>query len=302
MAVALLQGQAGHVDLAMEFSNDGLKQPGPAAGQCAVSLAFQMLQADQPQRAAELFQRVLDEKLLPDKLAEVHFYLAGAWTLAKDTDKALEAARQAGRLEPTSPRMLSREPWVLYQAKRLDEAQTSYVDLLGRFDSNFDSPENREVMRDLRLALSAIAVELHDLSGAEAWLQEVLDEFPEDIGALNDLGYLWCDQGKHLQRSLRMVQRAVEAEPDNIAYRDSLGWALFRLGRYQEAVGELEKAAQGDKVDGVILEHLGDAYAAADQPAKALEAWRKAAQAFQQQEDNERHQAVEAKIQHNSTR
>ncbi len=300
MAIALLQGQAEHAELAMEFLQAGLRQPGPAAGQCVVSLAFQMLRADRPQQAAELFQRILDEKLLPDKMAEVSFYLAGAWTLAKDMEKALEAARQACRLEPSSPRMLSREPWVLYQAKRLDEAKTKYVEILDRFDSDYASPENREVLRDIRLVLSAINVELRDLNAAEGWLQQVLDEFPEDISAFNDLGYLWCDQGKHLQRSLQMTRRAVEAEPDNIAYRDSLGWAMFRLGQFQAAVGELEKAAQGDKVDGVIMEHLGDAYAKLDQPTKALEAWQKAAQAFQNQGDNERYQAMEAKIKDNT--
>ena len=50
------------------------------------------------------------------------------------------------------------------------------------------------------------------------------------------------------------------AEPENAAYRDSLGWALFKLGRYDEAVVELEKAASVlTQPDGVVLDHLGDA-------------------------------------------
>ena len=60
----------------------------------------------------------------------------------------------------------------------------------------------------------------------------MLDEFPDDAGAMNDLGYLWADQDKNLQRARRMIRKAVDAEPDNAAYRDSLGWVLFRLGRY----------------------------------------------------------------------
>ncbi len=297
LALALLQGRAQNADLAQEFLNAGLKQPGPAAGQAAINIAFQMFQMNKPEPAARAFQRVLDDKLLPEQTAEVSFYLAGAWTLAKDYEKALEAARQAGKLDPTSPRMLAREPWVLYQARRLDEAQTKYVEILDRFDSDHASPENREGMRDVRLSLSAIEVERKKLDAAEEWLQQVLDEFPEDIGAFNDLGYLWCDQGKHLRRSLAMVQRAVEAEPDNIAYRDSLGWALFRLGRYEEAVKELEKAAAAENVDGVILDHLADAYAKSGQAAQALETWQKAAEEFQRQEDTERLQAIQNKIQ-----
>ena len=56
------------------------------------------------------------------------------------------------------------------------------------------------------------------------------------------------------------AEGGAEAEPENMAYRDSLGWALFKLGRYDEAVKELEKAAANENPDGVILDHLADAY------------------------------------------
>ncbi len=76
---------------------------------------------------------------------------------------------------------------------------------------------------------------------------------------MNDLGYLWADENRHLSRAMKMIRKAVEAEPDNGAYRDSLGWVLYRLGRYEEAIAELEKAAERQP-DGVIFDHLGDAY------------------------------------------
>ena len=104
----------------------------------------------------------------------------------------------------------------------------------------------------------------------------MLDEFPDDAGASNDLGYLWADQGVHLQRALKMIRQAVAAEPDNAAYRDSLGWVYYRLGRYQEAVAELEKAAR-QGTGGDVLDHLGDAQLKAGQPDKADDAWRRAA-------------------------
>ncbi len=64
-----------------------------------------------------------------------------------------------------------------------------------------------------------------------------------------------------------MIQQAVDADPGNEAYLDSLGWAYFQMGRFAEAVVELQKAvaAGGDEPDGVILEHLGDAYEKAGQ-------------------------------------
>ena len=192
--------------------------------------------------------------------------------------------------------MVAREAWVLYQAKRLEEAELAYRQLLERFDTNHASDENREALRDIRFVLSAISAEQDRLADAEEWLQQVLDEFPEDIGAWNDLGYLWCDQGKHLERSLTMVQRAVQAEPENRAYRDSLGWALFRLGRYAEALTELQVAAAGEKADGVVLDHVGDALAKLNQLPAAVESWQKAAAAFERVEDGKRLQQVQDKI------
>ena len=96
-----------------------------------------------------------------------------------------------------------------------------------------------------------------------------------------------------------MIQKAVAAEPDNMAYRDSLGWVLFRLGRYAEAVAELEKAAAGKKPDAVVLDHLGDAYQKAGRRDKAVEAWRKRRRGVsrREKEDGEGGETVEKKDQ-----
>ncbi len=300
LALALLNAKAQRNDQAMEFLAEGLKDPIATAGQAAVNLAFTMLQANQPKYAGNVFQRILDKKLVAERSAEVYFYLAGALTLASDYDLALAAARQAARLEPKSPRMLAREAWVLFQAKRLHEARARYLELLNQFDADHTTLENREVMRDIRLALSAVEVELKNTAAAEEWLQQTLDEFPTFIGAYNDLGYLWAEQGKHLRRSLSMVRKAVESEPDNIAYLDSLGWALYRLNRFTEAIEPLEKAAAEKNVDGVILDHLGDAYLKAKQPAKAIETWHKASAAFHEKKESALREAVELKIKQHS--
>ncbi|MHB8954025.1 MAG: tetratricopeptide repeat protein [Pirellulaceae bacterium] len=302
MALALLTAKAGNFERAETFYGEALKKPGPAAGHFAVNYGLLLLEADQAARAAAVFQHVLDEKLLPDRAADLYFYMTGAWTLAKDFDQALSAAQELAKLEPNSARMLAREPWVLYQAKRLDEAERGYRRLLERFDANHESDENRAAVRDIRFALSAIHVEQNRMAEAEERLQQVLDEFPEDIGAFNDLGYLWCDQGQHLERALTMLQRAVQAEPRNIAYRDSLGWVLYRLGRYAEALAELQIAAATDNADGVILEHAGDAYLKMNQMPAALDSWQKAAAAFQRQEDLQRLQQVQDKIKQHSPR
>ena len=98
---------------------------------------------------------------------------------------------------------------------------------------------------------------------------------------MNDLGYLWIDQNKHLHRGLQMIQTAVAAEPENIAYRDSLGWAYYRLGNFKQAVQELEKAASDPEPDSVILDHLGDAYFKAKNIEKARNTWQRALDALE---------------------
>ncbi len=131
---------------------------------------------------------------------------------------------------------------------------------------------------------------------AVEWLEQVLDEFPDDPGANNDLGYLWADNNQHLQRALRMIQLAVAAEPENDAYRDSLGWVLFRLGRFGEALVELQKATSGENPEGEVLDHLGETYVKLGQIAEAKAAWKRAAEAFQKAGETEKMKAVQEKI------
>ena len=74
-----------------------------------------------------------------------------------------------------------------------------------------------------------------------------------------------------------LIQRAVSDEPKNGAYLDSLGWYYYKLADYPKAIGNLLKAiAALPAADPVVFEHLGDAYSASGETAKALEAWEKA--------------------------
>jgi Flp pilus assembly protein TadD len=143
--------------------------------------------------------------------------------------------------------------------------------------------------------MSNICVLKGNVAEGEEWLEQVLDEFPDDAGALNDLGYLWADEGQHLQRALRMVQAAVNAEPDSPAYRDSLGWALHRVGREAEAAVELRKAVK-DQPDGEILEHLAEVYAKQQQLDEARQAYRRAVDVYQKEKETDKAKAVLKKL------
>ena len=259
---------------------------------------IELLLADHPAEAAAVFQRAVDETALPKDNPTFHFYLASALALDDRIDAALAAARKAVELDDDSPRYHSRVGWILYHGERYDAAREAYRQLLDRFDADHASPETRDILREARLVLSSICVLQEDSPQAQEWLEQVLDEFPDDVGALNDLGYLWADQNKHLDRALRMIQYAVDAEPENLAYRDSLGWALYRLGRYEEAVGELRTAAAGDP-DSVVLDHLGDALLKVGRAQEAIEQWRRAAEVYRQQNEPEKAKQIEVKIRQN---
>ena len=233
-----------------------------------------LLSGDRAAEAAKVFQRGIDAKALPDDNPTFHFYLAGALALADRCDEALAAARIAADRKKDSIRFAVRPAWVLYYAKRYGEARKAYVALVEAFDADRESAETRDALREARLSLSNLCVIQGDSAQAEEWLEQVLDEFPDNAGAMNDLGYLWADQGKNLRRARRMIQKAVDAEPNNTAYRDSLGWVLFRLEEYPEALSELQKAVADKNPDGTTLDHLGDAYLKMHERDKAVESWR----------------------------
>jgi tetratricopeptide (TPR) repeat protein len=134
------------------------------------------------------------------------------------------------------------------------------------------------------------------LAEAEEWLQQVLDEYPDDIEADNDLGFLWADENTHLQRASKMIAVAIAAEPKNRAYRDSLGWVYYRKGRFAEAVVELEKAVDEKQPDATVLDHLGDAYEKLGRHDKALAAWQRAVAAYEKDKEREKAGKVAEKL------
>ncbi len=120
---------------------------------------------------------------------------------------------------------------------------------------------------------------LYDKQGrsaeAEREMQAVIERNPRDARALNYLGYTWADKGLRLDEAEALIRRALEIEPDDGYYIDSLGWTQFRRGDFEGAVTTLERAVELVPEDAVITEHLGDAYRAAGKKARAIEVYRR---------------------------
>src|SRR5262249_43596682 len=111
---------------------------------------------------------------------------------------------------------------------------------------------------------------------AERVLARAVEINPKNAMALNYLGYMLADSGRRLDDSVSYVERALALEPDNPAYLDSLGWALFKQARYAAAEEKLRAALRYDGSDPAIREHLGDLLIATGRAEEAVQAWQAA--------------------------
>ncbi|MGB0718944.1 MAG: tetratricopeptide repeat protein [Bdellovibrionales bacterium] len=128
---------------------------------------------------------------------------------------------------------------------------------------------------------------------AEADLKAALAFEPDHPLVLNYLGYSWADQGVNLKQSLAMIKKAVSLRPDDGYIADSLGWVLYKSGKYKEAVPNLERAVELLPYDPVINDHLGDAYWRVGRVIEARFQWQRARN---HSEDESLITAVDAKL------
>ncbi|WP_367715542.1 tetratricopeptide repeat protein [Nitratireductor sp. GISD-1A_MAKvit] len=114
---------------------------------------------------------------------------------------------------------------------------------------------------------------LKEWDKAEPNFFKALELYPDQPQVLNYLGYSWVDMNMKLEEGLELISRAVELRPNDGYIVDSLGWAHYRLGRYEEATKELERAVQLRPEDPVLNDHLGDAYWRTGRKLEATYQW-----------------------------
>ncbi|HTS06058.1 MAG TPA: tetratricopeptide repeat protein [Candidatus Eisenbacteria bacterium] len=120
---------------------------------------------------------------------------------------------------------------------------------------------------------------------------------PQAAATLNYLGYMNADRGVKLEESLSYIKQAVTLEPSNGAYLDSLGWAYFKLGKYDLAEENLNKAAVHMSSDPTVQEHLGDLYQKTGRLKLAATHWDRAVQEWNKTVPAEQDQDAYAKVQ-----
>ncbi len=178
------------------------------------------------------------------------------------------AAAQAGpdRLirmpnEPFAPQQLHArlEDLHLRVADQLVAAK-KYRDAESRLRARLEDAANPRSRFRYLLALATSQRTRGDESEAGKTLEIALALQPDHVGLNNDVAYGWIDRGERLAEAERMTRYAVSREPRQMAYLDTLGWLMYKSGRFADARKWLERAVRTRlRRDAVVLDHLGDA-------------------------------------------
>ncbi|MBZ5513782.1 MAG: tetratricopeptide repeat protein [Acidobacteriia bacterium] len=184
-------------------------------------------------------------------------------------DEAVEDLR--GRLSngPSDREVYLTIAQIYSQAKRFSDAEAAAEKAL----SLSTKPDDQEYPR---FVLGSIYERQKKYELAEAQFRQVLAADPLNAAACNYLGYMLADRGVRLEESVKYIQKAVQLEPNNGAYLDSLGWAYYKMNRYDLAESHLEKAARLISSDPTIQEHLGHLYLQLGRKQDAERAWERA--------------------------
>ena len=254
-----------------------------------VALAENFEQLKQYDRAIELYNKVPG-----DSGIKARTIIRSALVLneAKRTDEALKLLDAAAAKTPSEVTLFDTMANIHRSNKRWSEAADASSRAIALVDRNNKNHWNLFYGR-------GIAYERNkQWPLAEADLQHALSMLPENpvtegekaarAHVLNHLAYSWVDMGMNIDQSFVMLKRAVELQPRDGYIIDSLGWAYFKLGLYEDAVRELERAVDIKPSDPVLNDHLGDAYWKVGRTTEAQFQWNHARDLKPEPEDLER--------------
>ncbi len=212
--------------------------------------------------AAESFQRAVDIK--PTTQA-----LTGLIVTSLQAGKA-EAAKTAGHIAvttfPDDTRLRYLYGLSLRSLERWREASDVFAELV-RIDSTNVS---------WRFGYASSLERAGHFDRAVAEFRGLLASDPAHASSLNYLGFIFAERGVNLSEAKDMISRALEQDPENAAYLDSMGWVLYRLGRLPEAKKYIYAAIERDDSNAEMFEHAGDVHYALNEYPEARAAWNRA--------------------------
>jgi tetratricopeptide (TPR) repeat protein len=239
------------------------------------------------------------KSLTPDD-PEIDAYLIQAHLTARRFDRAETLAREALARDPDQPRMVRLRAQALLKAGKAAEATKLLEDsvakqpnsreyVVGLADLYADQKRTADAVRVLEQArttfgddqtltmrLASVYEGGGRLGDAEKELRKLMADDPLNADAMNSLSYMLAEHNERLPDAVDLAERALKVEPGNPAYLDTLGWALFKQGRAEEAAEALSKAAAMLIGNSVIQDHHGDVLAKRGRNAEAIAAWQRA--------------------------
>ncbi|PYR35302.1 MAG: hypothetical protein DMF93_21970, partial [Acidobacteria bacterium] len=242
-------------------------------------LGFAYQELGQNEKAIATFDEA--HKLSPDDPA-VASYLVEANIAAKKYAAAIDVAKSALAQNPDDLRLLRLHAQALRHTGKADQGiallekaatthadePLAYISLAQAYADADRVAQAVKVLQDAQAKFpdnDSVAFELgtaYDkqkrFGDAEAAFRAVLARDPENAAALNYIGYMLAERGERLDESVNYLKKALQIEPDNGSYLDSLGWAYFKSEKLDLAAENLKRAADQLPANSVIQDHYGD--------------------------------------------
>jgi tetratricopeptide (TPR) repeat protein len=241
-----------------------------------------------------------EARKLSPKDPAVAGYLIGADLAAKKNAAAVEVARVALGDNPDDLHLMRLQAQALGRTGKADQGIAllesavtkhgddpfAYIALAQAYSEADRGPQAVKVLQEAQARFpqdNSIAFELGSVydkqkkfADAEAAFRQVLAREPDNAAALNYLGYMLAERGERLDESVDYLKKAVQMEPENGSYLDSLGWAYFKSEKLELAEDHLRRAADSLKGNSVIQDHYGDVLFKLGRLNEAIAAWTRA--------------------------
>ena len=192
----------------------------------------------------------------------------------KENERAVKVLSEARQHFPQTPEIVYYLGIAQREAKHFQEAVATFEEALHEAEAEGAEIANARFYFDY--GATAEQAGLYD-KAADLFRKSIAVDPANAADAYNYLAYMWVEHNTHLDEAEQMIKLALQADPNNGAYIDTLGWLEFRQGKFDQALSDLLRAAQKlTRDDPVVLEHIGDACAKLNKSAQALDAWQKA--------------------------
>lgn len=192
----------------------------------------------------------------------------------RDSERAAKILTEARQRFPGIPEFSYFLAIAQREAKHPQQAIITFEEALNEAQLSNDEVLNARFYFDYGVAADQAA--LYD-KAADLFRKSISLDPANSAEAYNYVAYMWAEHNMHLDEAEQMIGQALQFDPNNGAYLDTLGWIHYRKGKFDDALTQLLRAEQNlTKPDPTVFEHIGDAYAKLNRVPQALEFWQKA--------------------------